>query len=178
MHLRWCALVLAAAVLTAGGQALAQGPAAGLAAGALVRSATAPQTPVRAALSAAEITTIAVLPTVVRDTPYPAEAADLGQQIAHLLRREEDVRIVDDTLAAQFTLEDSAVAAGDVLHARFVLGTLVTGLYRADVLLRDGRTGAIVWGKTFHAYLDNLGALPAEVWVATMAVLHGMSEGP
>ena len=135
--------------------------------GAIEPHGTAPVT-----LSAGQIATIAVLPTVVRDTPYPAEAADLGQQIAHLLRREADIRIVDDTLSAQFTMEDSAVAAGDALHARFVLGTLVTGLYRADVLLRDGRTGAVVWGKTFHAYLDNLGALPAEVWVATMAVLR------
>ena len=112
---------------------------------------------------------VAVLPTTA--TPPSVEVDDLWREVARLLAREPGIRVIDPDIADGFRADADPVRTATALKARFVLTTTVTGAYRCDVLLRDGRTGAILWGKTIPSDHDNVGALAAEVWVAALAAI-------
>ena len=118
---------------------------------------------------------IAVLPTVAQ-TMFGLEVEDLGRQVARLMAREPGIRIIDAALSDRYTLDDSAVVAGTALNARYVPTTFVTGMLRTDVLLRDGQTGAIAWGRAFYSYIDKVGALPTEVWVAATRAIRDIAQ--
>lgn len=112
---------------------------------------------------------VAVLPTF--SNPPSVEVSELWREVARLLMNEPGIRVADLEAARAFRSDGDATRAAAALKTRFVLTTNVTGSYTAAVALRDGRTGAIVWGKTIDSDHDNVGALAGEVWVAALAAI-------
>ena len=120
---------------------------------------------------------IVILPMIADEENVMAVAAArfVWPQVAYQLAQDRTVRVIEPlTMPPEFHDEASAVDAAQQFGARYVFMAKVSGdhIYRFDSALRDGRTGAIVWGHVFFTDEYNIGALPGEMGVALRFVFE------
>lgn len=120
---------------------------------------------------------VVILPMIADEEDVMAVAAAryVWPQVAYQLAQDPTVRVIEPlTMPPEFHDEASAVDAAQQFGARYVFMAKVSGehIYRFDSALRDGRTGAILWGHVFFTDEYNIHSLAGEMGVALRFVFE------
>ncbi len=122
---------------------------------------------------------VVILPMIAdeRDVMAVQAAAYVWPQVAYQLAQDPTIKVIEPlTMPPQFHDEASAVDAAQQFGARYVFMAKVSGdhIYRFDSALRDGRTGAIVWGHVFFSDEYNIHSLAGEMGVSLRFVFENL----
>lgn len=120
---------------------------------------------------------IAVLPMQANEEDVLAAmaAAQVWPEVAYHLALDKSIRVYDGPkIRAEYDRDASAVEAAEDFGVRYIFMAQVSGeyIYRFDSTLRDGRTGAIVWGHVFFTDDHNIMSLAGEMGVTLRLVLN------
>jgi hypothetical protein len=120
---------------------------------------------------------LVILPMIAAEQDVMAVAAAryVWPQVAYQVAQDPSIRVIEPLIMPpEFHDEASAVDAARQFGARYVFMAKVSGdhIYRFDSALRDGRTGAIVWGHVFFSDEYNIHALAGEMGVALRFVFE------
>ncbi len=126
---------------------------------------------------------IVILPMLANETEVMAvlAAARVWPEVAYQVARDPTIRVVDPpVMPREFYEETSAVEAAQELGARYVFMAFVSGdhVYRFDSVVRDGRTGAVVWGQIFYTDEYAIVGVAGEIGVALRLAMERFAPQP
>ncbi len=123
---------------------------------------------------------VVILPMLADEKEQMAvlAAARVWPEVAYQVARDPTIKVIEPkVMPREYFEEASAVEAAEEFGARYVFMAFVSGeyVYRYDCVLRDGRTGAVVWGQILFTDEYAIVAFSSEIGVAIRMALDQLA---